>query len=76
ALFEAAARIVVYSQQGSASLLQLKLKIGYNRAGRIIVQLDANNFVGPFEWSKARYVFIAVEYTLEKLFINDCFFFL
>nr|WP_260390282.1 DNA translocase FtsK 4TM domain-containing protein [Ornithobacterium rhinotracheale] len=71
ALFEEAARIVVNSQQGSASMLQRKLKIGYNRAGRIIDQLEANNIVGPFEGSKAREVLIADEYTLEQLLKND-----
>ncbi|MRI64335.1 DNA translocase FtsK [Ornithobacterium rhinotracheale] len=71
ALFEDAARIVVNSQQGSASMLQRKLKIGYNRAGRIIDQLEANNIVGPFEGSKAREVLIADEYTLEQLLKNE-----
>ena len=70
-LFDDAARIVVSTQQGSASMLQRKLKIGYNRAGRIIDQLEANNIVGPFEGSKAREVLIADEYTLEQLLKND-----
>lgn len=66
ALFEDAARIVVQTQQGSTSLLQRKLKIGYNRAGRLIDQLEHANIVGPFEGSKAREVLIRDEYTLEQ----------
>ncbi|MGP8215260.1 MAG: DNA translocase FtsK 4TM domain-containing protein [Bacteroidia bacterium] len=58
ALFDQCARIVVETQQGSASLLQRRLKIGYNRAGRIIDQLQAANIIGPFEGSKAREVLI------------------
>ncbi|MBS1645838.1 MAG: DNA translocase FtsK 4TM domain-containing protein [Bacteroidetes bacterium] len=57
-MFDDAARIVVQHQQGSASLLQRKLKLGYNRAGRIIDQLEAAGIVGPFEGSKAREVLI------------------
>jgi len=56
ALFKEAAEVVVNAQQGSASLLQRKLKLGYNRAGRIIDQLEAAGIVGPFEGSKAREV--------------------
>lgn len=70
-LFDDAARIVVATQQGSASMLQRKLKIGYNRAGRIIDQLEANNIVGPFEGSKAREVLITDENTLEQLLKNQ-----
>ena len=66
-LFEDAARIVVMNQQGSTSLIQRKLSIGYNRAGRIIDQLEAIGIVGPFEGSKARQVLIPDEYSLEKL---------
>ncbi|HTB07082.1 MAG TPA: DNA translocase FtsK 4TM domain-containing protein [Bacteroidia bacterium] len=58
ALFDQCARIVVETQQGSASLLQRRLKIGYNRAGRIIDQLQAAGIIGPFEGSKAREVLI------------------
>jgi S-DNA-T family DNA segregation ATPase FtsK/SpoIIIE len=67
ALFEEAARIVVMHQQGSTSLLQRRLKIGYNRAGRIIDQLEQAGIVGPFEGSKAREVLIPDEYALEQL---------
>jgi S-DNA-T family DNA segregation ATPase FtsK/SpoIIIE len=66
ALFEDAARIVVQHQQGSTSLLQRRLKIGYNRAGRLIDQLEAANIVGPFEGSKARLVLLPDEYALEQ----------
>ncbi|MEA1898692.1 MAG: DNA translocase FtsK 4TM domain-containing protein [Bacteroidota bacterium] len=65
-LFEEAAHVVVLHQQGSTSLIQRKLSIGYNRAGRIIDQLEAANIVGPFEGSKARKVFLVDEYALEQ----------
>ena len=58
------------TQQGSTSLLQRKLKLGYNRAGRIIDQLEAVGIVGPFEGSKARKVLITDEYALEQ-FLNE-----
>lgn len=67
ALFEDAARIIVQHQQGSASLLQRRLKLGYNRAGRIIDQLEAAQIIGPFEGSKARSVLITDETSLERL---------
>lgn len=70
ALFEDAARIIVQHQQGSASLLQRRLKLGYNRAGRIIDQLEAAGIIGPFEGSKARQVLVADEVSLEQ-FLND-----
>lgn len=70
ALFEDAARIIVQHQQGSASLLQRRLKLGYNRAGRIIDQLEAAGIIGPFEGSKARQVLIADELSLEQLLNN------
>lgn len=69
-LFEEAARIVVVHQQGSTSLIQRKLSIGYNRAGRIIDQLEAAGIVGPFEGSKARQVLISDEYSLEQFLKN------
>jgi DNA segregation ATPase FtsK/SpoIIIE, S-DNA-T family len=65
-LFEEAARLIVMHQQGSTSLIQRKLKLGYNRAGRIIDQLEAANIVGPFEGSKAREVLFPDEYSLEQ----------
>ncbi len=71
-LFEDAAQIVVQTQQGSTSLLQRKLKLGYNRAGRIIDQLEAAGIVGPFEGSKAREVKIANEMALEQ-FLKDLY---
>ena len=55
-LFREAAEIIINAQQGSASLLQRKLKLGYNRAGRLIDQMEAAGVVGPFEGSKARKV--------------------
>lgn len=65
-MFEEAARLIVIHQQGSTSLIQRKLKLGYNRAGRIIDQLEAAGIVGPFEGSKAREVLFSDEYSLEK----------
>lgn len=65
-LFEDAARLIVMHQQGSTSLIQRKLKLGYNRAGRIIDQLEAAGIVGPFEGSKAREVLYPDEYSLEQ----------
>lgn len=67
ALFEDAAKIIVANQQGSTSLVQRKFSIGYNRAGRIIDQLEAAGIVGPFEGSKARKVFVPDEFSLEQL---------
>jgi len=66
-MFEEAARIVVMHQSGSTSLIQRKLKLGYNRAGRIIDQLEVAGIVGPFEGSKARQVLVTDELTLEEL---------
>ncbi|OFX26604.1 MAG: cell division protein FtsK [Bacteroidetes bacterium GWA2_31_9b] len=66
ALFDEAAKLIVRHQQGSTSLIQRKFSIGYNRAGRIIDQLEAANIVGPFEGSKARQVLFADEYSLEQ----------
>jgi len=64
-LFEDAARIVVIHQQGSASLLQRKLKLGYNRAGRLVDQLEDAGIIGPFEGSKARQVLVPNENELN-----------
>jgi DNA segregation ATPase FtsK/SpoIIIE, S-DNA-T family len=66
ALFDDAARLVVAHQQGSTSLIQRKFSIGYNRAGRIVDQLEAAGIVGPFEGSKARQVLFPDEYSLEQ----------
>lgn len=66
-LFDEAARLIVLHQQGSTSLIQRKLKLGYNRAGRIVDQLEAAGIVGPFEGSKAREVLIQDEESLERL---------
>jgi S-DNA-T family DNA segregation ATPase FtsK/SpoIIIE len=70
-LFRDAAEVVVSAQQGSASLIQRKLKLGYNRAGRIIDQLEAAGIVGPFEGSKARQVLITDMNSLEIFFKNE-----
>jgi len=70
-LFKEAAYIIVRAQQGSASLLQRKLKLGYNRAGRIIDQLEAAGVVGHFEGSKARQVLIPDELSLKQMFENE-----
>jgi DNA segregation ATPase FtsK/SpoIIIE, S-DNA-T family len=64
--FVEAARIVIIHQQGSASLLQRKLKLGYNRAGRIVDQLEAHGIIGPFKGSKAREVLFGDEQSLEE----------
>ena len=70
-LFKEAAEIIVTAQQGSASLLQRKLKLGYNRAGRLIDQLEAAGIVGPFEGSKARQVLVPDFIALEQLLENE-----
>ena len=71
AMFREAAEVIVTSQQGSASLIQRKLKLGYNRAGRIIDQLEAAGIVGPFEGSKARQVLISDLAALDELLRNE-----
>ncbi|MFK8060140.1 MAG: DNA translocase FtsK 4TM domain-containing protein [Polaribacter sp.] len=70
-LFKEAAEIIVTAQQGSASLLQRKLKLGYNRAGRLIDQLEAAGIVGGFEGSKARQVLVPDFIALEQLLENE-----
>ncbi|MAP81336.1 MAG: cell division protein FtsK [Aequorivita sp.] len=70
-LFREAAEVLVIAQQGSASLLQRKLKLGYNRAGRIIDQLEAAGIVGPFEGSKARQVLVPTIDALNQLLDNE-----
>ena len=69
-LFREAAEVIVTAQQGSASLLQRKLKLGYNRAGRIIDQMEVAGIVGPFEGSKARQVLISDLNALD-VFLNN-----
>ena len=71
AMFREAAEVIVTAQQGSASLIQRKLKLGYNRAGRIIDQLEAAGIVGPFEGSKARQVLVPDMYALDQLLANE-----
>ena len=66
-MFDEAARVIVTNQQGSASLLQRKLKLGYNRAGRLIDQMEDAGIVGPFEGSKPRQVLISDLNSLENL---------
>ena len=70
-MFREAAEVIVAAQQGSASLIQRKLKLGYNRAGRIIDQLEAAGIVGPFEGSKARQVLVPDMASLEQLLNNE-----
>ncbi len=70
-LFRDAAEVVVTAQQGSTSLIQRKLKLGYNRAGRLIDQLEAAGIVGPFEGSKARAVLIPDLIALEHFLNNE-----
>lgn len=65
-LFDEAARLIIIQQQGSTSLIQRKFSIGYNRAGRLMDQLEAAGIVGPYEGSKARQVLIQDEYSLEQ----------
>ena len=66
-MFEEAARLIVKHQQGSTSLIQRRLKLGYNRSGRIVDQLEKAGIVGPFSGSKARDVLVKDEYQLEQI---------
>lgn len=66
-LFDEAARLIVSSQQGSTSSIQRKFSIGYNRAGRIVDQLEVAGIIGPNEGSKARQVLVQTEYELEQI---------
>ena len=70
-LFMDAARLVVQTQQGSTSMIQRKLKLGYNRAGRIVDQLEAAGILGPFEGSKARQVLVPDDIALEQKLEGD-----
>jgi len=70
-LFREAAEIVVITQQASASLLQRKLKLGYNRAGRLIDQLEAAGIVGAFEYTRARQVIITDLVALDRHLENE-----
>lgn len=70
ALFDDAARLIVIHQQGSTSLIQRKFSIGYNRAGRLMDQLEAAGIVGPFEGSKARQVLVLDESHLDQILSN------
>jgi S-DNA-T family DNA segregation ATPase FtsK/SpoIIIE len=69
-MFDEVARLIVSQQQGSTSLIQRKFSIGYNRAGRLMDQLEAAGIVGAYEGSKARQVLIQDEYSLEQLLRN------
>jgi len=69
-LFEEAARLIVANQQGSTSLIQRKFSIGYNRAGRIVDQLEVVGIIGPFEGSKARQVLVMDDFHLDQILKN------
>ncbi|NLR62190.1 DNA translocase FtsK [Chitinophaga polysaccharea] len=69
-LFEEAAQVIVTTQQGSTSLLQRRMKLGYNRAGRLMDQLEAANIVGPNMGSKAREVLVRTESELQEILNN------
>jgi DNA segregation ATPase FtsK/SpoIIIE-like protein len=66
-LFNEAAHLIVANQQGSTSLIQRKFSIGYNRAGRIVDQLEVAGIIGPFEGSKARQVLVMDDYHLQQI---------
>ena len=65
-LFEDAARLIVQSQMGSTSLIQRRMKLGYNRAGRLMDQLEAAGVVGPNQGSKAREVLFKTDMELQE----------
>jgi S-DNA-T family DNA segregation ATPase FtsK/SpoIIIE len=69
-LFDEAARLIVRHQQGSVSLLQRRLKVGYSRAARLVDELEAAGVVGPFDGSKAREVLVEREEDLEAILSN------
>jgi len=69
-LYEEAAKLIVIHQQGSTSLLQRRLNLGYNRAGRLIDQLERAGIVGPFKGSKAREVIVKTEAELQEVLQN------
>jgi S-DNA-T family DNA segregation ATPase FtsK/SpoIIIE len=69
-LFEDAARLIVQNQVGSTSLLQRRMKLGYNRAGRLMDQLEAFRIVGPSQGSKARDVLVKTEAELNEILTN------
>ena len=69
-LFEDAARLIVQSQIGSTSLLQRRMKLGYNRAGRLMDQLETAGIVGSSQGSKARDVLIKTESELDQFLVN------
>ncbi len=71
ALFEDAARLIVQSQSGSTSLLQRRMKLGYNRAGRLMDQLEAAGVVGPNQGSKVRDVLIKTDAELQQYLHRD-----
>jgi S-DNA-T family DNA segregation ATPase FtsK/SpoIIIE len=70
-LFEEAARLIVRHQQGSVSLLQRRLKVGYSRAARLVDELEAAGIVGPFDGSKARDVLVETEAELDVILNNN-----
>jgi S-DNA-T family DNA segregation ATPase FtsK/SpoIIIE len=70
-LFEEAARLIVRHQQGSVSLLQRRLKVGYSRAARLVDELEAAGIVGPFDGSKARDVLVETEAELDIILNNS-----
>jgi S-DNA-T family DNA segregation ATPase FtsK/SpoIIIE len=70
-LFDDAARLIVRHQQGSVSLLQRRLKVGYSRAARLVDELESAGIVGPYDGSKARDVLVETEEQLESLLTGE-----